>query len=1009
MDLGLTKLNQRDQHAGPLPRRGRIEAVLAILLAVLTTLLASVALALAPAASGAWPPLVEAATPGGPASTGDKPRLEVAAGYGRQPVGGPWVPAQVSITHPGPGTFRGTLEIAGVVFDPSFGSPAPPVITPPGRGQAFVDAVRWRQPVEVPAGATRTVIVPVATGPRETPTMGLDVRLRDERGQVVAFAPLPVGRGRPADVLIALLAERDIPYLAALPVPRGGSASVERLDPQLSPRTTVGWANFDLVVVEGAAALRRLDGQQRSALVTWVQLGGTLLVGTGPDATALAELLGPKAFPWEVTGSTTTGPLDEAAMWARSIDPETPAPPAGTPVVAARLRPSGTAPVAEAGGTGEAAGAGEAGEAAGAGSTPLGSVARVGFGRVYAWSTRLDAEPWLSWPGTPNALAGWLGGDLSPPSTRLATSVAAQVGMGMMTPGASGVPAPVDMPTTLDAGGYRFLVQALLRALGSHQAPWQVVELWRSGAQDLPGLQFPSTAVLVGGVVAYLLLIGPLTFRWLGRKRRRPWAWVVVPALALLVIGASYASGSLAGRGVPHTGAGFLLLDETGTRGVWAGMVSAYRPGGRAQLVLRNGTLVTAPDAGMGFGPFDRPADNRTLEAEVTPRGLEVTWPASAGRVIPVAAHLDLQLDAGRPAGGLVARWFPAGGGRWRVEVTNGLGVRLSGVLLLQGGRVVARFGDLNPGEQAVQDVRVFDRPSTPSSSLVPGSLSSGVPGAGLAAPGPASGADIATLRQRARLEQALESLLPAVAGDAVLVAGIQGTPVVAGRTGGAVPPSSPGAGGSGTGGSEAIPPSQWDPNGYTLLLAPVTAPGLDTEAPAAPQAGGPGGAATGPATERPLPAFTASNAIWPAMTRSLRASEVFVPDPDTVRLRSGEAVMEWRPPAAVTAAARRLAIELQYRGRFSAPPASAQVAVDVYDFSAGRWVPVKAFQGGLAPDAPSWVASGVTVTGDQVVVEGEALRRFLPPGGRLLVRLSGPQGEEMVLGRPVLSLEVSP
>ncbi|QIA27689.1 hypothetical protein DYI95_009340 [Thermaerobacter sp. PB12/4term] len=994
MDLGLNKPNKRGQHAGSLPRRRRVRAVLAVLLAMLTALLVNVAFALAPAGTGSWPPRVEAATPGGPASSGNEPRLEVAAGYGRQPAGGPWVPAQVSITHPGPETFRGTLEIAGVVVAPSFGSPASPVAIPPGRGRAFVDAIRWRQPVEVPAGATRTVIVPVAIGPRETPVMGLDVRLRDERGQVVALAPLPVGRGRFSDVLIALLAERDIPYLGALPAPRGGSASVERLDPQLAPRTTVGWANFDLVVVDGAAALRRLDGDQRNALATWVQLGGTLLVGTGPDATAVADLLGPRVFPWEVAGSTTTSPLDEAVMWARVIDPRTPAPPADTPVVAARLRP---------------AGAGHAGSAASAGSAPLGSIARVGFGRVYAWSTRLDAEPWLSWPGTPNALASWLGSDLTPPSTRLATSVAAQVGMGMMTPGSSRAPAPVDMPTTLDAGGYRFLVQALLRALGSHQAPWQLVELWRSGAQDLPGLQFPSTAVLIGGVIAYLLLIGPVTFRWLGRKRRRPWAWVVVPALALLVIGASYASGAVAGRGVPHTGAGFLLLDETGTRGVWAGMVSAYRPGGRARLILRNGTLVTAPDAGMGFGPFDRPADNRTLEAEVTPRGLEVTWPASAGQVIPVAAHLDLQLDAGSPAGGLVARWFPTGDGRWRVEVTNGLGVRLSGVLLLQGGGVVARFGDLDPGEQAVQEVRVFDRPSTPSSSLVPGSLGSGVPGGGLAGAGTVFRADIATLRQRARLEQALESLLPAVAGDAVLVAGIQGTPVVAGRTGGAVPPSPPGTGGSGAGGSEAIPPSQWDPNGYTLLLAPVTAPGLDTEAPAAPQAGGPGGPGTSPATERPLPAFTASNAIWPAMTRLLRASEVFVPDPDTVRLRSGEAVMEWRPPAAVTAAARRLAIELQYRGRFSAPPASAQVAVDVYDFSAGRWVPVKAFQGGLAPDAPSWVASGVTVTGDQVVVEGEALHRFLPPGGRLLVRLSGPQGEEMVLGRPVLSLEVSP
>lgn len=68
--------------------------------------------------------------------------------------------------------------------------------------------------------------------------------------------------------------------------------------------------------------------------------------------------------------------------------------------------------------------------------------------------------------------------------------------------------------------------------------------LLRSTLQ-LPGLRFPSSLVLLGLVLTYIVLIGPVNFLVLRRLRRPDLAWVTVPAIVLLCLLGTYGASFL--------------------------------------------------------------------------------------------------------------------------------------------------------------------------------------------------------------------------------------------------------------------------------------------------------------------------------------------------------------------------------------------------------------------------------------------------------------------------------
>ena len=1030
---------------GPAPRRCRPFPARALAaLAVVATLLAALI--------GAGFPIsrAQAETGGSPApgsgsapASGSPLSLEVLAGYGQQPAGGPWIPASITITNSGSAPFRGTLEVAGVevILQGPFAG-MPPAASPSALTR---DLVRWRHPVEVPAGARRTLTVPVPTQGGIT-VMSLEARLLDEDGDVAAWSTVPVPGGAATDIRVALLAPRDIPYLAALPAPRGGHVTVDRIDPQLAPRTAAGWANFDLVVLDGAASWRDLDAAQQATLALWVQLGGTLLVGTGPDAGTVAASLGPELFPWKVAGSVTVDTFPGAVTWARRLEPDVP-PPGRTSAVAAILRPLGGAePGTGTSGNRSSApglskGQGESDEdrrarapspgaapppslalAGPQGAAPAGYVAQAGAGRVYAWSTRLDAEPWLSWSGTPAALAAWLGADLRPATMRQADLVWASYGMGSgPVPGTSGRTNPVPYATALDAGGPPFLFRTVLGGLVQLNIYTPHTDALLTAVGDLPGLQFPGPAVLLLGFAAYLVLVGPVTFHGILR-RRRPLAWIVVPALAGAVIAGSYVSGILASRDTPRTAAGFLLLDAGGTRGSWSGLIAAYRPGATAAVTAPAGALVVPVFRPQGASLFSPPsALAPTVEVEPAAAGQRVRWARpGAGRVDPVTVQFDLALKRTEEGPGLVARATPAGEDRWRLQVVNGLDVPLAQVAVLQGDRVVHHVGDLAPGQAAEAVVRID--PTPPPPSWPPGFGGPTLP----AGSGGGSGAQ--AQRQHNHLRQAIQSLAGATQGGVVLVAGVEGTPVLLGQA----------AGGQGAGGQDAAgeaesgeragsagadrpapaaagapalplhPPSTWDRHGFTLVVAPVQVDPLGGAGapPSSREGAAPGPPSGGPSSRTSL----AGTGLWPLEATQIRAQQVISADPQAVVLENGTVELEWRPPEAVAARARRLRLTFDHLPSRGPGSPLVEASLDLYDFTAARWVTVKAPGVWEAPgEAPPAATAGITFGPARLELEGPALGRFLPPGGRLSLRLRGPDGAPVMAVLPRVELEVTP
>ncbi|PZN06709.1 MAG: hypothetical protein DIU69_12855, partial [Bacillota bacterium] len=576
------------------------------------------------------------------------------------------------------------------------------------------------------------------------------------------------------------------------------------------------------------------------------------VLGTGSDAAAMARVLGPELFPWTVRDTVEISSYDEAVALARHVDPEAPdlgedAPPSVAAVLAEpegksegetgeAARNAGADGQDRAGGrngaTERAAGRG-AGQGAGS-SIPLTYRADVGLGRVYVWATRLDSEPWLSWSGMPDAIAGWLGADLAPGQVRRADSFAGGHGMrsgsAPDTGGGSPSQAPVPGPLSIEAGGPRALALALARGPSPMTPSWSTQDILLQAGRDLPGLQLPKPGVLAAGIAGYLLVIGPVTFGLLRRRRRREWAWFAVPALALASIAVAYGASTALGAAAPRNAAGFLFVTPDGDGGLWSGAVATYRPDGSPALDLGRGVLV-APARSSAFGPPSDLEAGGGLTVEPALAGTRLSWPSPVPGRIPVArVQMDVTLG-----GSLQARWRPAGteAGDWDVEVVNGLDFPLKNPVIILGGQTLDRLPDLAPGEAYRGRVRLPSRPApgpwAPVSSLFAGQMPVTPLVARSPGPGPASGQAAPTWRDRqeARLQQALAEASHGMASGAILVATVDGTPLFGagpGATGAGGAGGAPGSGDAGNGTGDGRPqerqPPPWTPTGATRLLS---------------------------------------------------------------------------------------------------------------------------------------------------------------------------------------------
>ena len=96
---------------------------------------------------------------------------------------------------------------------------------------------------------------------------------------------------------------------------------------------------------------------------------------------------------------------------------------------------------------------------------------------------------------------------------------------------------------------------------------------------NLPAVDLPDLMTLLGLLLLYILLIGPVNYLVLRRLDRREWAWLTMPALSLLFAGAAYAMGvGIRGTDVIVNQVGIVRGSAGTDRGVGAFYVGVFSP-----------------------------------------------------------------------------------------------------------------------------------------------------------------------------------------------------------------------------------------------------------------------------------------------------------------------------------------------------------------------------------------------------------------------------------------------
>ncbi|NTV62457.1 MAG: hypothetical protein HGA65_02825, partial [Oscillochloris sp.] len=186
--------------------------------------------------------------------------LDVHAGYddrGQYHVGH-WFPVQVVVANDG-GDLSGTIEWR-------FAGESQPA---------------FRSLIDLPRGARKQVLLPViSVNDDRTAVLQLVVNGQALAKSVVRLNPIA------SDTALVGVLSSDQTLLNSLSTTQlvsGFSTELSRMAADLFPTDPMLLAGLDVMVIHDID-LTILSDAQRAALASWVDLGGTLLVGGGPDA-----------------------------------------------------------------------------------------------------------------------------------------------------------------------------------------------------------------------------------------------------------------------------------------------------------------------------------------------------------------------------------------------------------------------------------------------------------------------------------------------------------------------------------------------------------------------------------------------------------------------------------------------------------------------------------------------------------------------------------------------------
>ena len=248
---------------------------------------------------------------------------------------------------------------------------------------------------------------------------------------------------------------------------------------------------------------------------------------------------------------------------------------------------------------------------------------------------------------------------------------------------------------------------APLAGWAGHDPLWQAIAVmtptpgpWSNGIQDsysagaavsaIPGLRLPSLGGLLLFLLAYTVVIGPINFLVLRRRRRSELAWITIPVLVLLFSAVTYFTGfrTRGGAAVLHTltvAQGSIEAEQVRAQSI-AGLYSPQR--GRYDLALPYETTAV-PLSGGGVGIGSDNVDAIVRSGDLTLRDIRI----DTGQVVAFV------IDGYAPRPALSGEARPTDDGRAIiVTLRNESGAVFENAVLVYGDKQV-RVGDMGAGE----------------------------------------------------------------------------------------------------------------------------------------------------------------------------------------------------------------------------------------------------------------------------------------------------------------------
>lgn len=475
-----------------------------------------------PVAAGFETPVVdESATPttsdsGGPFS------ITAVGLFGGTFKVGEWFPVVVTVENHGPDT---EIEVRATTG-------------PDGSQSTFI------VPIELPAGSRKTVTL--YTLPESLPRTFDVVAAQSKGGDAVATAQVRINPLFPTDTLCgvagyktgALAALGRVQAAGAQPgMGGGGPVVVAPIDLATFPTAAESLFSFDCIVIGGAESTASLTPEQQAALSAWVFHGGQLIVATGETWQSALASIPADLLPVSVESSQT---LPDLAGLADIAGSELPAVAAVAAV--AQLKD----------------GAGGGTVLATAGDLPLVVERPAGDGRLTFLAFDPAVAPVADWDGADAFWKGLLRPRLD--SSRM------------------GLPPDLN-PRQMESAQ---IVNAL---------------------SQIPALDLPSIRLLAALLGAYIIAVSPLNFIVLRKLNKLHWAWASTIALIAVFAAGAYGLGAHI-RGNDVIVNAISVIQGDGTARTYVGLFSPSKSSYEVEVGGAGGNPVLLSAMPASLDPF---------------------------------------------------------------------------------------------------------------------------------------------------------------------------------------------------------------------------------------------------------------------------------------------------------------------------------------------------------------------------------------------------------------------